>query len=244
MHPDEGCRLRSKLRLSSRLTRGTVSHSIPTTGPTVSRRRKKSKEHEMAHYDSRNPRTEQPAAASRRVWWRKRRPGRLQGSMVAVSAAAIRSVYAVGYVESGHGDTGALAASPDSASASHTTADPTRPPGSATTRSAGTSGRSTQAAPAKTPTPSAQSAVYADGTYVGAGSSRHGSIQATVVVQGGKIVSADITGCGTRYLLADWATPRACRRAVGEVNHVSAQPIGSRACMERCPRRCRRRASS
>jgi uncharacterized protein with FMN-binding domain len=44
-----------------------------------------------------------------------------------------------------------------------------------------------------------QGASYQDGTYVGVGNSRHGSIQATVVVSGGKIVSAAITGCGTRY---------------------------------------------
>lgn len=40
---------------------------------------------------------------------------------------------------------------------------------------------------------------YKDGTYVGTGSSRHGSIEATVVIKGGAIVSASITRCGTRY---------------------------------------------
>jgi uncharacterized protein with FMN-binding domain len=38
-----------------------------------------------------------------------------------------------------------------------------------------------------------------DGSYVGTGFSRHGDIEATVVIAGGKIVSANVTGCGTRY---------------------------------------------
>ncbi|MFN8541182.1 MAG: FMN-binding protein [Thermomicrobiales bacterium] len=38
-----------------------------------------------------------------------------------------------------------------------------------------------------------------DGTYTGTGTSRHGSIGVSVVIQGGKIVSAEITNCGTRY---------------------------------------------
>lgn len=42
-------------------------------------------------------------------------------------------------------------------------------------------------------------AALRDGTYTGTGASRHGSIQATVVIRGGKVVSAEITGCGTRY---------------------------------------------
>lgn len=51
-----------------------------------------------------------------------------------------------------------------------------------------------------TPTASAATtATYKDGTYTGTGTSRHGSITAAVVIQGGKIVSAEITQCGTRY---------------------------------------------
>lgn len=40
---------------------------------------------------------------------------------------------------------------------------------------------------------------YNDGTYRGWGYSRHGDIQASVVVKGGRIVSADIAQCRTRY---------------------------------------------
>ena len=63
-------------------------------------------------------------------------------------------------------------------------------------------------APAAAPTPAPQSAAnsqraaasqYKDGTYLGWGYCRHGDIQASVVIQGGKIVSADIAQCLTRY---------------------------------------------
>jgi uncharacterized protein with FMN-binding domain len=40
---------------------------------------------------------------------------------------------------------------------------------------------------------------YTDGTYTGWGYSRHGDIEATVVVQGGRIASAEISQCRTRY---------------------------------------------
>ena len=40
---------------------------------------------------------------------------------------------------------------------------------------------------------------YKDGTYSGWGYSRHGDIQAAVVVQDGRVISAEITQCLTRY---------------------------------------------
>src|ERR1700730_6037611 len=40
---------------------------------------------------------------------------------------------------------------------------------------------------------------YKDGTYLRWGTSRHGDIQASVVIQAGKIVSAEIAQCLTRY---------------------------------------------
>jgi uncharacterized protein with FMN-binding domain len=50
------------------------------------------------------------------------------------------------------------------------------------------------AAPAAPPQPQ-----YKDGTYSGWGTSRHGDIQATVVIEGGRISSAVISQCWTRY---------------------------------------------
>ena len=49
------------------------------------------------------------------------------------------------------------------------------------------------------PPPAASQAQYKDGTYSGWGTSRHGDIQATVVVEGGRIASAAIAQCLTRY---------------------------------------------
>src|SRR5205085_1353039 len=53
--------------------------------------------------------------------------------------------------------------------------------------------------PTATATDVAATGPLRDGTYIGTGSSRHGSIQATVIIQGGRIASAEITQCGTRY---------------------------------------------
>lgn len=44
-----------------------------------------------------------------------------------------------------------------------------------------------------------RSGVFRDGTYSGWGSSPHGRIQSTVVIRRGRIVSAVITSCRTRY---------------------------------------------
>jgi uncharacterized protein with FMN-binding domain len=40
---------------------------------------------------------------------------------------------------------------------------------------------------------------YKDGTYLGWGSCRHGDIQASVVIENGRIASATIAQCLTRY---------------------------------------------
>jgi uncharacterized protein with FMN-binding domain len=45
----------------------------------------------------------------------------------------------------------------------------------------------------------AASAQWKDGTYSGWGMSRHGNIQATIVIEGGRIVSSAISRCQTRY---------------------------------------------
>jgi uncharacterized protein with FMN-binding domain len=52
----------------------------------------------------------------------------------------------------------------------------------------------------------AEKAPYRDGTYFGWGTSRHGDIQAAVLVEDGKIVSATVAQCLTRYSCA-WISP-------------------------------------
>lgn len=48
---------------------------------------------------------------------------------------------------------------------------------------------------------------YKDGTYSGWGSCRHGDLEATVVIAGGRIVSATISQCLTRYPCNTWLSP-------------------------------------
>lgn len=54
-------------------------------------------------------------------------------------------------------------------------------------------------APAASVPAAATTGAYKDGTYSGTGTSRHGNITVAVTVQSGKITSAEITDCGTRY---------------------------------------------
>jgi uncharacterized protein with FMN-binding domain len=54
-------------------------------------------------------------------------------------------------------------------------------------------------APAPAPPPPPPPPVWKDGTYTAWGTCRHGDIEATVVIEGGRIISANITNCQTRY---------------------------------------------
>lgn len=141
----------------------------------------------------------------------KDRPGRLSSTMVALSATAILSVYAAGYLNTSAAhdalneplDIPAVQAS--SADDATATATATTPAATSTTSSGrGRSAASTATtAPAATTTPvtpaAAAEGAYADGTYVGIGTSRHGNVEVTVVVEGGAITAATITDCSTHY---------------------------------------------
>ena len=61
-----------------------------------------------------------------------------------------------------------------------------------------TASESAAAAPAA-PEPAKPEVSYKDGTYLGWGSCRHGDLQASVVIQDGRIASATIVQCLTRY---------------------------------------------
>ncbi len=121
---------------------------------------------------------------------------RLSSSLLGLSSAAILAVYGLGYFQtrpvSGQ-NVAAIAAEPTARSSTAATAG--------------------QAA---TPVPQVG---YKDGTYVGRGTSRHGDIEATVVVQGGQIVSADVSRCMTRYPCSD------VDRLVEEVVSIQAAPV-------------------
>jgi uncharacterized protein with FMN-binding domain len=85
------------------------------------------------------------------------------------------------------------------------------------------------AAPAATPTvtpPGADSAKrvkWRDGTFSGWGTSRHGDVEATVIIEGGKITAAAISRCLTRYSCS-WIAhlqPQVVERQSPEVDNVS-----------------------
>ncbi len=71
------------------------------------------------------------------------------------------------------------------------------------------------AAPAKT--------IWKDGTYTGWGYSRHGNIEAAVVIEGGRIASASISQCRTRYScnVIDRLIPQVAQRQSPDVDYVS-----------------------
>jgi uncharacterized protein with FMN-binding domain len=73
-------------------------------------------------------------------------------------------------------------------------------------------------APAAPPKP-----VWKDGTYNGWGTSRHGDIQAAVVIQGGRIASATIAQCLTRYScdVIDKIIPQVAVRQSPDIDYVS-----------------------
>jgi uncharacterized protein with FMN-binding domain len=70
------------------------------------------------------------------------------------------------------------------------------------------------------PPPASQ---YRDGTYTGWGTSRHGDIQASVIISDGKILSAKISLCYTRYSCSviDPLPPQVAVRQSPEVDYVS-----------------------
>jgi uncharacterized protein with FMN-binding domain len=156
---------------------------------------------------------------------------KIANSLVALSSAAIVSVYGLGYVHTqsaedqlttniAAGNTPvAIATAAPTATTAPTAAAlapginiPFLRPGTTPATSRGSNAQNTPP-PTATPSPGAAAAAatkapatatqatatYKDGSYTGTGTSRHGSITATLVIQGGKIVSANITQCGTRY---------------------------------------------
>lgn len=80
------------------------------------------------------------------------------------------------------------------------------------------------AVPAESKEPAEPNAAHwKDGTYFGWGTSRHGDIQAQVVIEGGRIASATIAQCLTRYSCSVIAKlpPQVAERQSPEVDYVS-----------------------
>jgi uncharacterized protein with FMN-binding domain len=73
------------------------------------------------------------------------------------------------------------------------------------------------------PPPAPPAPVWKDGTYTGWGYSRHGDIEAAVVIEGGRIASATISQCRTRYSCSviDGLPPEVAQRQSPDVDYVS-----------------------
>jgi uncharacterized protein with FMN-binding domain len=73
------------------------------------------------------------------------------------------------------------------------------------------------------PAPAPAKPVWKDGTYTGWGYSRHGNIEAAVVIEGGRIASASISQCRTRYScdVIDKLIPQVAQRQSPDVDYVS-----------------------
>lgn len=157
----------------------------------------------------------------------------MKAGLVGLSSAAIVSVYAAGYLNTRADESANLVAASastasavPSATATATVAAPTQAGSKATTTT------QPQARATATPSPATTaSGTYKDGTYVGVGTSRHGSIQATVVVEAGKIVSAEITGCNTKYPCSKVASlpGQVVAKQSSTVNVISGATDSSRA---------------
>jgi len=71
--------------------------------------------------------------------------------------------------------------------------------------------------------PTIARALYKDGTYTGWGYCRHGDLQASVTIDGGRIVSAKVVQCLTRYS-CNWIEPlypQVVLRQSAEVDYIS-----------------------
>ena len=73
------------------------------------------------------------------------------------------------------------------------------------------------------PSPLLPAPKWKDGTYTGWGTSRHGDIQSQVVIEDGRIVSASIALCQTRYSCSviDKLPPQVAARQSADVDSVS-----------------------
>jgi uncharacterized protein with FMN-binding domain len=110
--------------------------------------------------------------------------------------------------------------SPASSSTTEVAAQPAAPDAMSSARPA-----ALPSAPALTTSnaPVVSSSAYKDGTYTGWGTCRHGDIQATVVVASGRITSATISQCLTRYPCSwiEALPPQVVQRQSAEVDYVS-----------------------
>jgi uncharacterized protein with FMN-binding domain len=148
------------------------------------------------------------------------RKGKLAGGIIAMSSAAIISIYTLGRINT-------------SAAYDQLTAD--APPAAGVTAPGAQTASGVGAAPTVaasiTPTQSTPTTTYKDGSYTGSGTSRHGGMQVKVVIKDGKITSANVVSCSTRYPCSDIdpLIGAAISKQSVPANHVSGSTDSSQA---------------
>jgi uncharacterized protein with FMN-binding domain len=156
------------------------------------------------------------------------RKGKLSGGIVTISSAAIVAIYALGRANTSLGSDQPFVDAPTAAATAPAGARVSATP---TIRAVATTRAGAPVSPAPTRAPASAAGKYKDGTFAGNGNSRHGGMQVTVVIKDGKIASANVTSCGTRYPCSD--VNSLVRAAVSNqtvpVNHVSGATDSSQA---------------
>lgn len=174
---------------------------------------------------SKRPRRQHSGAAVPTAPTSRARKAKLSGSIIAISSAAIVSIYTLGRANTSAAfdqltvDAPTVAATlvvPTTQAAGSVRGAPTVAPSA------------NRAQPTAAPT---LTATYKDGTYTGSGNSRHGGMQVSVVIKDGKISSANVTSCSTRYPCSD-INPlirAVVSQQTAPVNHISGATDSSQA---------------
>ncbi len=133
--------------------------------------------------------------------------------LLVVGSAAICAVYAAGYArtepvaheiaataaafarQSEHSKPQPSSSTPPTGSTSASVPPTVSSPSVSPSSSTSTPGKSSSGKAATT----TSSGKFKDGSYTAVGYGIHGPVQVTLQIQGGKIVSANITGCGTTF---------------------------------------------
>jgi uncharacterized protein with FMN-binding domain len=158
--------------------------------------------------------------------------------LVALSAAAITTIYAAGFAVTRSADAGlnsaapAIAAQP-SAIATSASSPATAVPTATSVATATAPATITVPAASATTAPAATAAVtgYKDGTFTGQGTSRRGGLTVAVSVQSGAITNVQITSVNTEYPVSRIASlPGAVvKQQTANVNVVSGATYSSQA---------------
>lgn len=153
---------------------------------------------------------------------------RMHRGLVGLSASAIAAIYIVGYLRTQPADASLGAAATPTASAVLVAMQASS---AAPARAVTVTGTQRPPTPTVVVPSSTTQQAYKDGTYTGQGSSRRGGVTVSVVVQGGHIASATITGSTLQYPLRDIARlpDEVVQRQSAQVDIVSRATYSSQA---------------